>query len=577
MDTFYTREKNVQMLIFLMKKHGIKKVIASPGTTNITFVASIQQDSFFEIYSVADERSAAYMACGLAAESGEAVALTCTGATASRNYVPGLTEAFYRKLPVLAITSTQFTGLVGQLCPQVIDRAVIQNDIAVMSVDIPMIRSEEEEWNCNIKLNAAMLALHHRGGGPVHINLSTDYCRKFDVKELPNFRVINRVTYSDTFPEIPSGNIGIFIGSHMNFGDRLLKKIEEFCEMYNAVVFYDHTSNYSGKYGVLFNLICEQRYMNTHKDISILIDIGQVSGAYMYFEPEQVWRIDPDGVIRDTWKKITNIFEMQELYFFEKYTESYKKNEMSLYKMYEEKYNEIVSNIPDLPFSNIWIAYKASSMLQNDSVLHLGILNSLRSWNYFEIDKDIVCYCNTGGFGIDGIVSSFIGSALANTNKIHYLIVGDLAFFYDLNAIANKNIGNNIRILLVNNGCGAEFKLYSHPAQQFGTDADDYIAAKGHYGKKSPVLVKNYAENLGFKYICASEKKEFLENAKVFFASENCEDPILFEVFTDDTDESKALELIHTIVEEPDSAKKIIKKMIGEKGIEIIKDIIRRE
>lgn len=98
MEYYYTEEKNIQMLIYLMKAHGIKKVIASPGTTNVTFVASIQQDSFFEIYSVADERSAAYMACGLAAESGEPVALSCTGATASRNYVPGLTEAFYRKL-----------------------------------------------------------------------------------------------------------------------------------------------------------------------------------------------------------------------------------------------------------------------------------------------------------------------------------------------------------------------------------------------------------------------------------------------------------------------------------------------
>ena len=77
------------------------------------------------------------MACGLAAESGEVVALSCTGATASRNYIPGLTEAFYRKLPILAITSTQHTGRIGQLKPQVIDRSVIQKDIAVLSVYIP--------------------------------------------------------------------------------------------------------------------------------------------------------------------------------------------------------------------------------------------------------------------------------------------------------------------------------------------------------------------------------------------------------------------------------------------------------
>ena len=47
MEYYYTEEKNVQMLVYLMKAHGIKRVIASPGTTNVTFVASIQQDPFF--------------------------------------------------------------------------------------------------------------------------------------------------------------------------------------------------------------------------------------------------------------------------------------------------------------------------------------------------------------------------------------------------------------------------------------------------------------------------------------------------------------------------------------------------
>ena len=93
MEQFYTDERNVQILIALLKKHGIKHIVASPGSTNVTFVGSVQQDSFFEIYSCVDERSAAYMACGLAAEIMQPVVLSCTGATASRNYFPALTEA----------------------------------------------------------------------------------------------------------------------------------------------------------------------------------------------------------------------------------------------------------------------------------------------------------------------------------------------------------------------------------------------------------------------------------------------------------------------------------------------------
>ena len=102
---YYTDDKGTLVLMALLKEYGIKKVVASPGTGNMALVVSMQHDPYFEMYSCVDERSAAYMACGIAAESGEPIVVTCTEATASRNYLPGLTEAFYRKLPILAIES----------------------------------------------------------------------------------------------------------------------------------------------------------------------------------------------------------------------------------------------------------------------------------------------------------------------------------------------------------------------------------------------------------------------------------------------------------------------------------------
>jgi len=90
----YTREKNAQVILYLLKAHNIRHVIASPGTTNTALVSSMQQDPHFIMHSSVDERSAAYMACGLAAELNEPVVISCTGATASRNYLPGMTEAY---------------------------------------------------------------------------------------------------------------------------------------------------------------------------------------------------------------------------------------------------------------------------------------------------------------------------------------------------------------------------------------------------------------------------------------------------------------------------------------------------
>lgn len=167
---YYTSERNVQIVIALLKTYGIRKVIASPGTTNMTFIGSIQNDPFFEIYSSVDERSAAYIACGLAVESGEPVVISCTGATASRNYMSGLTEAYYRKIPVLAITSHRGDIAIGHLLDQQIDRRSIPNDIAMESVTVPLVKITDDAYYCRIQATKAILALTRNGGGPAHIN-----------------------------------------------------------------------------------------------------------------------------------------------------------------------------------------------------------------------------------------------------------------------------------------------------------------------------------------------------------------------------------------------------------------------
>ena len=155
----YTVEKNVQLLVAHLKAHNIKKVIASPGTQHMAFLGSLQFDGSFEIYSCVDERSAAYMAVGMAAESGEPVVICCTGATASRNYLPALTEAFYRKLPIITVTGTHEQYLIGHLIAQQIDRNKTANDVVVHSELIERINEEGEYWDVEIKINRALRML----------------------------------------------------------------------------------------------------------------------------------------------------------------------------------------------------------------------------------------------------------------------------------------------------------------------------------------------------------------------------------------------------------------------------------
>lgn len=583
MNSFYTVERQVQILIIMLKAYGIRKVIASPGTTNISLVASLQQDIFFQIYSAVDERSAAYMACGLAAESGEPVVLSCTGATASRNYIPGLTEAYYRKLPVIAVTSTQPIEKVGHLIPQVIDRSAMPKDIVRLSVTLPLIKNEDEVWNCEIKVNQILQALKRHGGGPVHINLETAYSRDFSVKKLPEARFIGRITCYDEFPELPDDSrVAVFVGSHRVWTKEETEALDEFCASHNAVVFCDHTSGYKGKYRVLYALVKAQSYNQPLlPEIDILIHIGEISGDYYScgITAKQVWRVSEDGEIRDSFRKLRYVFEMPECYFFRHYSTSATQNDAFL-KLCRENYKAVYKHLPELPFSNIWIAQQLSSRLPENSVLHLGILNTLRSWNFFEIPSSVQSFCNVGGFGIDGDMSSLIGASLAHPEKLYFGILGDLAFFYDINVMGNHHVGKNVRIMLINNGRGTEFRNYNHMGSMFGDDADAYIAAAGHYGNKSEELVRHYAADLGFEYMSASSKEEFEAVCPHFVTAGVTDKPMLFEVFTDSRDESDALQALSTCLKTDKDVKhekmvETAKKVLGG-SYKTVNDIYRK-
>ena len=577
MKNKYTGETNIQILISLLKKHNIKNVIASPGTTNISFVASVQSDDFFKVYSCVDERSASYLACGMAAETGEPVVITCTGATASRNYIPGLTEAYYRKLPVIAITATQHLGRVGQNVAQVIDRSIQLKDMVKASIQLPSVYSEEDKWACNLNVNNVLLEAKRNGGGPVHINMVTTYNNDFSCDVLPEQRMIERICSEEKFPKIETAKVAIFIGNHARFSDEETKNIEEFCEKYNAVVLCDHTSNYFGKYKIIGNLICSQQKSNLLKNIALLIDFGNVSGAYLPISPKEVWRISVDGEIKDTFKKVKYIFDMNEKTFFEKYNKlKEEKGKTTYYEEWKNENERLIKKLEtvELPFSNLWIANKLIRNIKEKSVVHLAILNTLRSWNYYNTDKKINVFCNTGGFGIDGIVSTAVGASLC-TDKNVYCVVGDLAFFYDLNSIGNREIKNNLRILLINNGSGTEFHNYNHRATIVSNNNNidsSYFAADGHFGNKSDFLVKHYAEDLDFEYISAHNKEEFDNNLNKYIAEEQSK-PIIFEIFTDYIDESNALKSINNL---DFSAKNIVKQTIGEKNINKIKKFLRK-
>ena len=414
--------------------------------------------------------------------------------------------------------------------------------------------------------------------------METRYSHDYSVSILPPSRIIRRYTDEDALPELPNGRIAVFVGAHLRWSEKLTKSVEKFCEYYNATVIYDHTSNYEGIYGVNMCLIGKQlQYHASCTRPDILIHIGDISGAGISLHPKQVWRVNPDGELRDTFKKLTKVFEMNEESFFEEYIKKINKPRQMKPNYWEEWCNEdeqLRKKIPDLPFSSAWIAQQTAPKVPECSVLHLGILNSLRTWNYFLLPKSVRAYSNVGGFGIDGSISSLLGASMVSPDKLFFGVIGDLAFFYDLNSLGNRHLGKNIRLMLVNNGTGFEMKYYRSAApiqSQFREYADDFFAARGHFAQKSRELVRHYAEDLGFQYMTASNKEEFISLLDTFVQPNLTEKPIIFEVFTEEDLENSAQRILDNLCTSVSgSTVNFAKKVIGSKNVQKIKKIINR-
>lgn len=580
----YPNDLNAQMIIALMKAHGIKRVVVSPGTSHYGIVAGMQFDGNFEMYSAVDERGAAYMACGMAAETGDPAVIVCTGSVASRNYFAAITEAYYRQLPILAITAVvRGYAKIGHLYPQATDRTVSPKDTFRFKAQLPIIKDAEDVWQSNILINNAFLELKRHGGGPVHIDLpnssvGSKIAPGFSAQKLHETRIIYRYDKGAVLPDIPHGKIAVFLATHMKFSDRETRALDDFCATHDAVVFCGHTSGYDGQYKVLSHLAARQSSnYDIFKGIDLLIHIGGPAAdeatAGKLRKVKQCWRVDPDGEIRDHFKKLSAVFEMDVESFFRHYSDPNCEPKTDYLQKCLSVIKSVVVPVQELPFSNVYAAAVLSKRLPENAFVFLGLSNTIRAWSMFELPKGVSSNSNTGVRGIDGVLSAFLGASFVQKNRLCFCVLGDLTFFYDMNAIGNRDLGNNVRILLVNDNSGGLMKTSDCVVYNYlgDTDSDKFLAAAGHFGGKSSRLVKNYAESLGFEYLTASSKEQFDAVYERFITPEMTDKPMLFEIFTKAHEERAAFDMTGSIdVSVEGAAMKAAKQILGNKGVETL-------
>ncbi len=576
----YTEIKSYQIIIQLLKEYGISKLVLSAGSRNVPFVHSVEEDDFFECYSVVDERSAGYFALGLAQESGEPVVLSCTSSTATCNYWPPVAEAYYQNAPLVVMTSDRDPQMVRNREDQMIDQVGMYDRHVKTSVNLPIVRDEDDYLYCVRLVNEALLELDHRGRGPVHINIPMKYySTTFPVKSLPEVKKIDRVCLGDAESvwaakarELASAKrILVVCGQQPGDSPELDEALGAFCDAYGCVVAAEHMSNVH--VGPSFNpSVCmDTRYVSDKVFDELMPDVVVSFGGNVMAGVKamlcrnngrfQHWLVQEDGAICDMFKSIKNVFECTPERFFRYMAEA--ADAPASDTSYREAVLAYANSVeyPELPWSNIYAIKALVDRIEPGSILHTSINSAIRVTNFYEMPEGVDYYANIGTHGIDGCLSSFLGQAAASPERPAYLVIGDLAFFYDMNALRIRHLGPNVKILLVNNHGGEEF-YYNGMWQN---DASDLHTTARHGN-----VAEGWVRSLGIDYFSARGKDEFDRAIEEFCAVEGR--PALIEVFTEMRDDCKEVYDLYDASRPRDLVSEAKRK-----GKEVVKSTIGKE
>lgn len=583
----YPKFKTFQILVPMLKAYNIRNIVISPGSRMREFVLAVEEDPFFVTYDVTDERSASYFALGLSQELLEPVVIVCTSSTATTNYLPGVTEAFYQNVPIVVLTGDRDPYMLGQQEDQMINQVGMYDRVVRKSVTLPIVKDDNaDKWYCERLICEALLELNHHKTGPIHINVPVPavvyWSNDKPIEKYPEVKVIRRYTMEDKYlldkkiEELSNAKrILILAGQGIKIFDE--KILNDFFDKYNCVIHAEHMGNIScrGKINIaaLSENIADSVFDEYMPDIVISFQgtIAITRGLKEKLRTKKFnhWLIDEEGEVIDAYKNLTSIFECTPRTFFEYFVShapNEQKNDMIYYNKWLTKYSQIKE--PNVGYSNVFVIQHFLEKMPTNSILHLSILNSIRISHYFELPQGTKVYANVGTDGIDGCLSSFFGQSVA-TDKECFIIIGDLSFFYDMSSLRIKHIKPNAHILLINNHGGNEFYLQPiMPTTPQGLGASHRNSAQG------------WAQSLGYRYMKATNEKEFFDNIDDFI-NKGSNNPVLFEVFTDQMDDREAVNKTKTFYRElfdkNASIKKAIKSVVGENTIKDIKNILGKK
>lgn len=519
--------------------HGVKTAIVSPGSRSAPLTLAFARHPEIECNVISDERSAAFIALGIAQQQKLPVVLVCTSGSAGLNYAPAIAEAYYQEVPLLILTADRPAEWIDQYDGQTINQNEIYGKHVKKSFTFPVSANHPDiKWHCNRIINESILSAISAPHGPVHINVPLRAPFYPSKEEATIFNAVRIIKKDETVGSLDDNDINtlseewnnydkkaIVIGQNA-FSISLKQTLAEFSEYTKTPIVADIISNQHAEQNITFQDIFLNPKLAQKNDglvPGLLITFGSslISKNLKHFirnnPPKVHWHISTSDRLNDSMQNVTRMIKMCPQRFLNSFRPEPSDNGFrALWKGTNDKTKALVHQyLRTCDFGEFKAISSCLDALPQQSQLHLANSMTVRYANILGLDdsKQINVFANRGTSGIDGSNSTAVGATLAQ-DKIVTLITGDMAFFYDRNAFWHNYNLKNLRIIVLNNHAGGIFRLIEGPVDQPELEA--------YFETHQNLNVKNSAADFNFDYKLVNSQNDLDSQLATFYnESEN--------------------------------------------------------
>ena len=569
-----------QTLILSCLKFDFFDVVISPGSRNVPLAIGFASNKKFKCYSIVDERSAAFFALGLSQKSKKPTILICTSGSALLNYYPALAEAYYSEIPLIILSADRpeykinigdgqtinqsnvfeknilYSNSLKQDCSHATEEIIksnlqkIVNDKADYS-KIEKLQKSIQKNNEEIIEIAFNLSINKMQ--PVHLNVPMEE-PLYEFNDSPSISVKVKkktekklsLTDSDNFYKAINKASKIMILIGVSDGNILSKKsIQKINSCSSIIVMKEHTSNVFNESFIsnIDRLIGPIELQSNSDSLfdelspEIVISLGgmivskKIKSFLRNYKPRKHFHIG-NNISKDSFYLGVEHINTNANKFFEnidlnksdsKYFEKWNQLDYSKLDLHN-RYMKVI-NFSDLKVFEIltnWIPKKYNIQVANST--------PIRYFQLFDLKNKNMMFANRGTSGIDGSTSTAIGSSVQNDSPV-LLVTGDLSFFYDVNALWNKHIPKNFRIIIINNSGGGIFKIL--PGFKENNLFSEFIETQHN------LSARLIAKMFNFNYTRVSTKFGLNLYLRTFF--KNSKKPKILEIKTSSVKSTKIL------------------------------------